>query len=75
MTVQFQAAGVTWETSLTPTGTEARMVRLPFEQFRIPPWAQPGPLELGRVSQLSLYVGGPPGSGTFYVDSFAAYPI
>ncbi|HLL66362.1 MAG TPA: carbohydrate binding domain-containing protein [Micromonosporaceae bacterium] len=75
ITVQFQAAGVYWETTYTPTSTTPGVVSLPFSQFQIPSWAQPSPLDLTQVTQLSLYVGGAPGTGTFYVDSFEAYPI
>ena len=75
ITIQFQAAGVPWETTYTPTGTAAGLVSLPFTQFRVPPWSSPAPLNLTQVTQLSIYVGGGPGTGTFYVDSFEAYPI
>lgn len=74
LTVQFQAAGIFWETTVTPAGTGARVERLPFSSFGIPPWATPGPLDLTQVGQLSFYVGGTPGAGTLYLDSVAAYP-
>jgi hypothetical protein len=75
MTIQFQAAGVFWETSYTPTSTTPGIVTLPFDQFRVPPWGQPGPLDLTQVGQLSIYVGGAAGTGTFFIDSIVAYPI
>ena len=75
VTIQFMAAGVPWETTYTPTGTEPRVVSLLFTEFRVPPWSSPAPLDLTQVTQLSIYVGGAPGSGTFHVDSFEAYPI
>ncbi|HEX8348270.1 MAG TPA: carbohydrate binding domain-containing protein [Actinoplanes sp.] len=75
ITIQFMAAGVPWETTYTPTSTAAGFVSLPFTQFQVPPWSSPAPLDLTQVTQLSIYVGGTAGSGTFYVDSFEAYPL
>ncbi|HLL64503.1 MAG TPA: hypothetical protein VK453_02020 [Micromonosporaceae bacterium] len=59
----------------TPTGTTPGVVSLPFTEFRVPSWATPATLDLTQVTQLSLYVGGAPGTGTLRVDSFEANPI
>lgn len=50
LTVQFVAAGYFWEETLTFTGTEPRVVEVPFDDFAPPPWAIPGPLDLGSVT-------------------------
>lgn len=73
--VQFLTSTGYWETSITPTGTDARFVTIPFSQFAPPPWApQDGTLDLTSVSQFGFYLGGSSGSGTLLVDSITAYP-
>ncbi|MCI4066831.1 cellulase family glycosylhydrolase [Micromonospora sp. R77] len=73
LTVQFVANGFFWERTLTFSGTGARVVELPFDTFAPPPWATPGPLDLGAVTQLSLYPGGAAGAATLQLDSISAY--
>ncbi|QLQ38406.1 carbohydrate binding domain-containing protein [Micromonospora robiginosa] len=73
VTVQFVASGFYWEKTLTFTGTEPRVVQVPFADFAPPPWATPGPLDLGSVTQLSLYPGGTTGPSSLRLDSFGAY--
>lgn len=73
VTIQFVAHGYYWEHSFIPTGTDPRVVEIPFDEFVTPPWAEPGPLDLTSVTQLSIYAGGA-GSGTDYLDGFTAYP-
>lgn len=73
--VQFLTSTGYWETSINPTGTDARFVTIPFSQFAPPPWApQGGTLDLTSVSQIGFYLGGTSGSGTLRVDSITAYP-
>ncbi|WP_089155958.1 carbohydrate binding domain-containing protein [Micromonospora sp. NBS 11-29] len=73
LTVQFVASGFYWEKTLTFAGTEARVVEVPFGDFAPPPWATPGPLDLGAVTQFSLYPGGTTGASSLRLDSLAAY--
>ncbi|MFC4149867.1 cellulase family glycosylhydrolase [Micromonospora mangrovi] len=73
LTVQFVAGGFYWEKTLTFTGTQARVVQVPFGDFAPPPWATPGPLDLGSVTQLSLYPGGASAAATVQIDSISAY--
>jgi hypothetical protein len=73
LTLQFVAGGFFWEKTLTLTGTEPRVVQVPFADFAPPPWATPGPLDLGAVTQLSLYPGGASAPATVQLDSISAY--
>ncbi|MFI5838008.1 cellulase family glycosylhydrolase [Micromonospora sp. NPDC051300] len=73
LTVQFVASGFYWEKTLTFTGAEPRVVQVPFADFAPPPWATPGPLDLGAVTQLSLYPGGATGPSSLRLDSLGAY--
>ncbi|SBT43460.1 carbohydrate binding domain-containing protein [Micromonospora auratinigra] len=73
LTVQFVAGGFFWEKTLSFTGTQGRVVEVPFGDFAPPPWATPGPLDLGSVTQLSLYPGGASGAATVQLDSISAY--
>ena len=71
ITVQFVTNGVYFEHTL-PAGASG-VVRIPFSEFKHPPWAASGPLDLLRFNQLSFYVGGS-GAGHIVVDNVAAYP-
>ncbi|MFI2714460.1 carbohydrate binding domain-containing protein [Micromonospora sp. NPDC018662] len=73
LTVQFVASGFYWEKTLTFAGTGARVVEVPFADFAPPPWATPGPLDLGAVTQVSLYPGGATGPSSLRLDSLGAY--
>ncbi|MGC4892086.1 carbohydrate binding domain-containing protein [Micromonospora sp. DT227] len=73
LTVQFVASGFYWEKTLTFAGTGARVVEVPFADFAPPPWATPGPLDLGAVTQVSLYPGGATGPASLRLDSLGAY--
>ncbi|MEW9552246.1 cellulase family glycosylhydrolase [Nonomuraea sp. NPDC050783] len=72
VTVQFVTGGVYFEHTLDAVPGGA--VRIPFADFDHPGWAGAGPLDLTRFEQLSIYVGGGPGSGTLTVDQVTAYP-
>jgi len=75
VTVQFVTSTGYWETSISPTGTSAQFITIPFSQFKPPSWApQDATLDLTSVSQISFYLGGSTGSGTLRVDSITAYP-
>ena len=75
VTVQFLTSTGYWETSISPTGTDARFITIPFSQFTPPSWApQDAALDLTSVSQISFYLGGSTGSGNLRVDSISAYP-
>lgn len=75
VTVQFVTSTGYWETSISPTGTNAQFITIPFSQFKPPSWAPPdATLDLASVSQISFYLGGSTGSGTLRVDSITAYP-
>ncbi|MEU4625728.1 carbohydrate binding domain-containing protein [Actinoplanes sp. NPDC023801] len=71
ITVQFVADGVYWEHTL-PAATPSGVIRVPFTAFAPPPWAPGGDLDLQKVTQLSLYLGG--GAGRLTVDEVRAYP-
>ncbi|SCF00026.1 carbohydrate binding domain-containing protein [Micromonospora mirobrigensis] len=73
LTVQFVSKGAYWETTLTLAGTDPRVVEIPFSAFAPPPWATPGPLDLGSATQLSLYPTGGASGGTVQIDSVSAY--
>ncbi|MFI7221550.1 carbohydrate binding domain-containing protein [Micromonospora maritima] len=73
LTVQFVASGFYWEKTLTFSGTDPRVVEVPFGDFAPPPWATPGPLDLGSVTQMSLYPGGTTGASSLRIDSVTAY--
>jgi hypothetical protein len=74
LTVQFVTSTGYWETSISPTGTSAQLITIPFTQFKPPSWApQDATLDLTSVSQISFYLGGSTGSGTLRVDSVTAY--
>lgn len=74
LTVQFVTSTGYWETSISPTGTSAQLITIPFTQFKPPSWApQDATLDLTSVSQVSFYLGGSTGSGTLRVDSVTAY--
>ena len=76
VTVQFLTSTGYWETSISPTGTDARFITIPFSQFTPPSWApQDATLDLTSVSQIGFYLGGSTGSGTLRVDSITAYPV
>ncbi|MBG0563736.1 carbohydrate binding domain-containing protein [Actinoplanes aureus] len=72
ITIQFVAAGVYWEHTL-PAGGGSGVVRVPFTSFAQPPWAPSGDLDLQKVTQLSVYLGGGD-SGQLIVDDVRAYP-
>ena len=73
--VQFLTSTGYWETTISPTGTTAQFITIPFSQFKPPPWApQDAALDLTSVSQISFYLGGGTGSGTLRIDSITAYP-
>jgi len=75
VTVQFLTSTGYWETTISPTGTDAQFVTIPFSQFRPPSWSpQDATLDLTSVSQISFYLGGGTGSGTLRIDSITAYP-
>ncbi|WP_291797054.1 carbohydrate binding domain-containing protein [Cellulomonas sp.] len=75
VTVQFVTSTGYWEKSISPTGTDAQFITIPFNQFKPPSWASQGAtLDLTSVSQISFYLGGSTGSGTLQVDSITAYP-
>jgi mannan endo-1,4-beta-mannosidase len=71
ITVQFVADGVYWEHTL-PATTASGPVRVPFTAFAPPPWAPGGDLNLQKVTQLSLYLGG--AGGRLTIDDVNAYP-
>ncbi|MFF5175658.1 carbohydrate binding domain-containing protein [Micromonospora sp. NPDC000089] len=73
LTIQFVSAGYYWEKTVTFTGTEARVLEIPYSDFAPPPWATPGPLDLSSATQLSLYPGGTTGPATLQIDSLTAY--
>jgi Carbohydrate binding domain (family 11) len=75
VTVQFVTSTGYWETSISPKGTNAQVITIPFSQFKPPSWAPQDPaLDLTSVSQISFYLGGSTGSETLRVDSITAYP-
>ncbi|PRX16549.1 carbohydrate binding protein with CBM11 domain [Actinoplanes italicus] len=71
ITVQFVAGGVYWEHTL-PATTASGLVRVPFTAFAPPPWAPGGDLNLQKVTQLSLYLGG--AGGRLTIDDVKAFP-
>nr|BFE82438.1 hypothetical protein GCM10020093_050390 [Planobispora longispora] len=72
ITIQFVTGGIYFEHTLTPASPGP--IRIPFTDFDHPGWAPSGPLDLSRFEQLSIYVGGGPGSGRLTVDQVVAYP-
>lgn len=76
ITVQIQSSGLYyWAATFTPTGTEPRLVTLPFSDFQQPSWAQPGPLDLNSITDLDFVIGGTTGPGTLTIDSITAVPF
>jgi hypothetical protein len=73
ISIQFVADGVYWEHTL-PTGPAPGVVRVPFTAFEQPSWAPSGPLDLQKVTQLSIYLGGADDTGRLIVDDVRAYP-
>ncbi|WP_127498216.1 S-layer homology domain-containing protein [Paenibacillus glycanilyticus] len=79
LVVQFKESdGETWEYYVTLTGTEAKVLKMPFDQFVHAPWntAGNGTLDLNAITEFSLYVNqgdGTVGSGTLYFDSIGLY--
>lgn len=79
LVVQFKESdGETWEYYVTLTGTQAKALKLPFEEFVHAPWntAGNGTLDLNEIAEFSLYVNqgdGTVGSGILYFDSIGLY--
>ncbi|SFE77939.1 Carbohydrate binding domain (family 11) [Paenibacillus catalpae] len=79
LVVQFKESdGETWEYYVTLTGTTAKVLKMPFEEFVHAPWntAGNGKLDLNAISEFSLYVNqgdGTLGSGELYFDSIGLY--
>ncbi|MFD8153178.1 carbohydrate binding domain-containing protein [Streptomyces sp. NPDC059720] len=73
--VQFKADGLFWEAETALTGTEARLVTIPFTDFKNPEWGEKGDLNVRRIEALSLLVSNSESTGahSITVDSIAAY--
>ncbi|WP_250008406.1 cellulase family glycosylhydrolase [Actinoplanes sp. M2I2] len=72
ISIQFVADGVYWEHTI-PAGGSDGVVRVPFTAFKQPSWAPSGALDLQKLTQLSIYLGGGT-SGRLIVDDVRAYP-
>lgn len=78
LTVQFhETDGEVWEAGLSLTGTQARIVTIPFSEFAHPGWYNGGNsvVDPEAIKEFAFYFGqgeGEPGSGTIYVDDIEA---
>lgn len=77
MTVQFkESSGEYWEAKVRLSGTEGRLIGIPFHAFARPGWNAPvnGVIDLNAIAEFSLYVekgAGAAGKGSLYVDDIA----
>jgi mannan endo-1,4-beta-mannosidase len=73
--LQFTAKGSYWEHQLELTGTEGRVVVVPWADFAPPPWApQDAVLDLSSVTNLALYPDAQSSQDTITIDSVSATP-
>ncbi len=73
--LQFTAKGSFWEHKLRLTGTEGRVVVVPWTDFAPPPWApQDAVLDLSGVTNVALYPTAQTAQDTLTIDSISATP-
>ncbi|MGO4109458.1 CIA30 family protein [Paenibacillus sp. YAF4_2] len=79
LVVQFiESDGEAWEYYVSLTGTEPKVLKMPFDQFVHAPWntAGNGKIDLDAISQFSLYVNqgeSKSNEGVLYFDSIGLY--
>ena len=73
--LQFTAKGSFWEHKLRLTGTEGRVVVVPWTDFAPPPWApQDAVLDLSSVTNVAFYPTAQTSEDTLTIDSISATP-
>jgi len=73
--LQFTAKGSFWEHKLRLTGTEGRVVVVPWTDFAPPPWApQDAVLDLSGVTNVALYPTAQTAEDALTIDSISATP-
>lgn len=73
--LQFTANGSFWEHKLRLTGTEGRVVVVPWTDFAPPPWApQDAVLDLSSVTNVAFYPTAQSATDTLRIDSISATP-
>lgn len=78
MVIQFKEPNSeAWETYINLSGTEPRLVTIPFTDFKYPPWYTGGAntngkIDLEAINEFSIYInlqeGGVTGSNAIYLD-------